>query len=110
MKLQFSAVVLVAAAAVIVSIIQLSVPFQVSPTVIRGDGVAYYAWLRSVLIDHDVDFQNEYEHYDAILSDSARPMSSSLLDGPSAIGKVLLSRPQRVRAIRAGTAKGFELQ
>jgi hypothetical protein len=27
---------------------------------VRGDGVGYYAYLRSVLIDHDLNFENDY--------------------------------------------------
>src|SRR5712671_2444826 len=27
---------------------------------VRGDGVGYYAYLRSALIDHDLDFENDY--------------------------------------------------
>ncbi len=29
---------------------------------VYGDGVYYYSWLRSVVIDHDVRFTNEYAH------------------------------------------------
>ena len=36
----------------------LSLPF-VNPWV-RGDGVGYYAYLRSALIDHDLNFENDY--------------------------------------------------
>src|ERR1700694_2914691 len=27
---------------------------------VRGDGVGYYAYLRSALIDHDLNFENDY--------------------------------------------------
>ena len=27
---------------------------------VRGDGVGYYAYLRSTLIDHDLNFENDY--------------------------------------------------
>ena len=33
---------------------------------VRGDGNGYYAWLRSPLIDGDVDFTNEYQHADTL--------------------------------------------
>jgi len=36
----------------------LTLPF-VNPWV-RGDGVGYYAYLRSALIDHDLNFENDY--------------------------------------------------
>jgi hypothetical protein len=28
-----------------------------------GDGMFYYSWLRSALIDHDMDFTDEYSHF-----------------------------------------------
>ena len=31
--------------------------------VIYGNGLGYYAWLRSPLIDHDWDFDNEFDEY-----------------------------------------------
>ncbi len=31
--------------------------------VMRGDAVQYYAYLRSMVFDGDLDFQNEYEHF-----------------------------------------------
>ena len=36
----------------------LTLPFA-NPWV-RGDGVGYYAYLRSALIDHDLRFENDY--------------------------------------------------
>ena len=45
---------------------------------LRGDGNGYYAWLRSPLIDRDVDFGNEYLHADptfkaAFIDEAGRP-------------------------------------
>jgi hypothetical protein len=34
--------------------------------VIDGDGMGYYAWLRSLLIDGDWDFDNEFDEHDAL--------------------------------------------
>jgi hypothetical protein len=31
---------------------------------IRGDGNGYYAYLRSIVIDHDLKFENEFQHAD----------------------------------------------
>ena len=28
---------------------------------VKADGKAYYAWVRSLLLDHDVEFRNDYE-------------------------------------------------
>jgi len=33
---------------------------------LRGDGNGYYAWLRSAVIDHDLQFGNEYRHADPV--------------------------------------------
>ncbi|MBU1327253.1 hypothetical protein KKB64_03475 [Patescibacteria group bacterium] len=30
---------------------------------VYGDGIFYYSWLRSGVVDHDIDFANEYSHY-----------------------------------------------
>src|SRR2546421_1212536 len=43
----------------------LSVPL-VTPY-LRGDGVGYYAWLRSAVMDHDLQFANEYRHGDPVV-------------------------------------------
>jgi len=40
--------------------------------VIRGNGLGYYAWLRSLLIDHDWDFGNEFDDH-AIVGDYVPP-------------------------------------
>ncbi len=41
---------------------------------IRGNGLGYYAWLRSPLIDHDWDFDNEFDEHD--LPDAYTPPRS----------------------------------
>ena len=33
---------------------------------VRGDGNGYYAWLTSAVIDHDLDFTNQFAHGDAL--------------------------------------------
>jgi len=30
---------------------------------VYGDGIFYYSWLRSIVIDKDIDFKNEYAHF-----------------------------------------------
>lgn len=30
---------------------------------VYGDGIFYYSWLRSITIDHDINFQNEYDYF-----------------------------------------------
>ena len=49
----------------------LSLP-AVTTRFYASDEIQYYAWLRSLAFDHDVDFQNEYQHfYDAGVANSA---------------------------------------
>lgn len=35
-------------------------------THVRGDGNGYYAWLASSVVDHDLDFRNQYQHADPL--------------------------------------------
>lgn len=37
-------------------------------THVRGDGNGYYAWLASAVVDHDLDFRNQYQHADPIFA------------------------------------------
>ncbi len=32
---------------------------------VYGDGIYYYSWVRSVVIDHDINFRNEYTYFSA---------------------------------------------
>lgn len=82
MKAEKWLIALGAITVVLVSAIQLTVPYHVSPTIIRGDGIGYYAWLRSPLIDGDLDFQNEYEHFEQLLPAAESPMTTRLLNHP----------------------------
>ncbi len=46
----------------LVLIFLITVPFLLTPW-IYTDGVGEYAWVRSIVIDGDLDCSNEYEHY-----------------------------------------------
>ncbi len=49
----------------------LSLP-AVTTRLYASDEIEYFAWLRSWVFDHDVDFENEYQHfYDAGVVDNA---------------------------------------
>jgi len=41
--------------------------------IIRGDGLGYYAWLRSLLIDGDWSFDNDFEHHNPLHPDAPLP-------------------------------------
>jgi hypothetical protein len=50
---------------ILLAIFVISLP-AVTTRIHASDEIEYYAWLRSVAFDRDVDFQNEYQHfYDA---------------------------------------------
>jgi hypothetical protein len=49
----------------IVALFLLLLPFSLR-RIYATDEVQYYAYLRSVYFDHDLDFHNEYEHFAAI--------------------------------------------
>src|SRR5215211_5088833 len=49
----------------IVVLFLLLLPFSLR-RIYATDEVQYYAYLRSVYFDHDLDFHNEYEHFAAI--------------------------------------------
>lgn len=56
---------------------------------VYGDGIFYYSWMRSVVIDHDVNFSNEYVHFGA-----SQPMTQKNLPGNKySIGPALIWAP-----------------
>ena len=68
----------------VISLVQVVLPLSQSPTIIRGDGIGYYAYLRSLYFDHDLDFRNEFSYFESILPERERPKSTQYLLGPSA--------------------------
>jgi hypothetical protein len=64
------------------SLSQLLLLLKVSPTIVRGDGVGYYTYLRSLVFDHDVDFRNEYGYFASILPEGSQPLTTAFLYGP----------------------------
>ncbi len=65
----------------VLSLAQVALPLLISPALVRGDAVGYYAWLRSPVIDGDLNFENEFEYFREALPDS-RLMSTLHLEGP----------------------------
>ena len=41
-------------------------PFLLTPWIHGNDAVGYYSYLRSTVIDRDIDLENEYDHYTEI--------------------------------------------
>ncbi len=87
----------------ILSLAQMLVLPAVTPTIIRGDGVGYYAYLRSAFFDRDLDFTNEYRHYAGVLPADSQPVTTGFLTGkrpasglphnPWGVGTALLWAP-----------------
>lgn len=48
---------------VVVYIFLFAVHAAILQKTVYGDGVFYYSWMRSIIVDHDVNFTNEYEHF-----------------------------------------------
>lgn len=74
-------VALLFSSAAVLSLAQLPLPLSLSPSLVRGDGVGYYAWLRSPVVDGDFNFENEFSHFEEALPDSEL-MSTLHLYGP----------------------------
>ena len=64
------------------SLVQLFLLLKVSPIIVRGDGVGYYAYLRSLFFDRDIDFNNEFSYFESVLPGDSRPLTSDFLHGP----------------------------
>ena len=79
---------------------------------IRGDGLAYYGWLRSVLIDHDLSFANEFDEHNP-LGDSVQKnlTPSGRRANPHPIGPALIWSiavvPCHVLTLWLGRADGY---
>jgi hypothetical protein len=48
---------------------------------LRGDGNGYYAWLRSPIVDHDLQFGNEFQHGDPAFLRTVYDAQGNLLPG-----------------------------
>lgn len=90
---------------------------------LRGDGNGYYAWLRSPLIDGDVDFVNEYQRADTLfrqgfITDDGKPTPrmttarTGRVENQWSIGPALLWLPffgvaHVLALLGAGVADGY---
>lgn len=63
---------------------------RVDGQLIGSDGVYYYLYLRSLAIDHDLDFANEYAYYHL---PADRPTPTGLTQNKYAIGPAILWMP-----------------
>ncbi len=100
---------------VIISI--LSIIFYKYHNIITGDGVGYYAYLRSLLFDHDLNFYNEFivlNKNNGALPDVSKTLPNGLLPNPWSIGLSIIWAPFLVIVFWFGkllnlNQTGFEL-
>lgn len=76
------------------------------PVMVEGDGIGYYAYLRSALIDRDLDFLNEFRDYDPRQTWLDRRTPSGRVDNPFAIGPAILWAPAFATAWAVAPAFG----
>lgn len=75
---------------------------------VYGDGIFYYSWVRSAVVDHDFDFRNEYAHFGAV-----QPLARHGLTGNKyAVGPAILWAPAflLLNSIIKGTGYEFSYQ
>lgn len=81
-------------ALVLLLLLPLLVQFQVAGRRLSGDGVMYYVYVRSMVKDADIDFTNEYTHYELIgRGDLSVPTRTGLRRSIFSIGPGLLGVP-----------------
>ena len=72
---------------------------------VYGDGIFYYSWMRSVVVDHDVAFSDEYAHFH-----TGQPTTSLRLPGNKySIGPALLWSPWFFWTHSVVRGSGYEL-
>ncbi|MBI1815734.1 MAG: hypothetical protein HYR72_12195 [Deltaproteobacteria bacterium] len=81
---------IVASGALCLAIFVATIPLpRVDGHLIGSDGFRYYAIVRSIVLDHDLDFTNDYQR----LGVSIEPTATRLPANPFAIGSALLWLP-----------------
>jgi len=65
----------------LLSLLQSVMPIFLSNTIIRGDGVGYYAYLRSLVFDRDLNFKNEYSYFEPAFSEDTKPVTTTWAKG-----------------------------
>jgi hypothetical protein len=100
---------------VLLLLLPLLVQFQVVGRRLSGDGVMYYVYVRSLVKDGDVDFTNEYTHYELIgRADLSVPTKTGRRRSIFSVGPGLVSIPfflvgEAVARARAWTGRDVDL-
>lgn len=45
---------------------------------VYGDGIYYFSWVRSIIVDHDINFANEYTHFGVSAKGNKHPIGAPL--------------------------------
>jgi hypothetical protein len=67
-----------------------------SKTLIWSDGKTYYTWARSILLDHDIDFRNDYQVMfapDTVPAEYSPTTPKGLLNNKYPVGLAILETP-----------------
>lgn len=72
---------------------------------VYGDGIFYYSWVRSIVIDHDLNFANEYTYFGV----TAPITPNRMLGNKHPIGAPLFWLPWYAQAHTVLRGAGFEL-
>jgi hypothetical protein len=65
----------------LLSMVQSAMPLFLSHSIVRGDGVGYFAYLRSLVFDGDLNFKNEFTHYESAFSEDTQPITTTWVKG-----------------------------
>lgn len=89
-------------------------------TGVRGDGNGYFAWVASAVIDHDLDFSNQYAHANALFTGRVadatgvvtgqRVAETGLIENQWAVGPSVLWTPWFLAAHAVVRLKGEDPQ
>lgn len=78
--------------------------FSLLQKAVYGDGIFYFSWLRSAVVDHDVGFRNEYAFFDV-----AQPLTPRGVPGNKySVGPALLWLPNYLTAYQVLGDHGIE--
>jgi len=95
-------------ALVLLLFLPLLVQFQVAGRRLSGDGVMYYVYVRSLVKDADIDFTNEYTHYELIgRGDLSVPTKTGLRRSIFSVGPGLVSIPFFLVGEAVGRVEGW---
>ena len=90
-RVAYAAIMTIGAACIVAFLlIRLPRAVQTDSSLISMDGPGYYSYLRSLVFDGDLDFRNEYRHFELAVDGTT---STGLVGNPWSVGPALLWAP-----------------